>query len=342
MSGSIDPGNVEGYSERDINSGEYTANDSVTITMSVDSIERDSGVTVAMLTRNAGPLLKRVLDSIRSQATERQVEVLAVDSGSSDGTLDVLEDGGVRVLTIPGEDFDFGRARDFAYQHTHTPVVINLSQDAVPAEPTWLENLIRPLQDSKVGVSCGSSSPDPGRDLAQFPWERNGYFYFTREIRKFRARYGKGVSFANSAVRRATWERLRFDPQPLAEDFQFQMKLHAEGLEAAFPGDAAVLHHHNYDLRALFVRCRNEGLSLRKLGCPYNEFDLIRDLASGRKYIQWLRELRRGSLTTGAAIAFPVVRPVAVYAGSRFGHRLAAYVPMELRQRTRRGERTGG
>lgn len=278
-------------------------------------------ITVALLTRDGGPLLARVLDGVFGQETERRVEVLAVDSGSTDGTVDVLKARGVRVVAIPAAEFDFGRTRDLAYQHARGDIVVNLSQDAVPADSGWLEHLIRPLGDPEVGVSCGASIPDPERDVPQFPWERNGYFYFTREIRKFVAQYGKGVSFANSAVPRTVWERLRFDPQPLGEDFQFQKKLHGAGLRTAFPEAAKVLHHHHYDLRGLYARCRNEGLALRLLGCGYTEIDLVRDLASVGKYVQWLRELRRGSLKTVSALLFPVLRPAAVYAGSRFGRR---------------------
>jgi len=270
-----------------------------------------------MLTRNAGPLLERVLAAIARQETSRTFQVLAVDSGSTDGTVELLRANNVRVASVPTEQFNWGRTRDFAYQQACSPIVVNLSQDAVPMEPTWLDNLVRPLDDPEVGASCGSSLPDPERAFPQFPWERNGFFYFTREIAKFVEQYGKGLSFANSAVPRAVWERLRFDEQPTGEDFQFQKKLVGAGLKIAFPSDAPVLHHHNYTLGGLWRRCRNEGFALRLLGCPYNEADLALDLLSFPKYVQWLREIQYGRLQTLADFLFPVVRPVAVYAGSR-------------------------
>ena len=280
-----------------------------------------NAVTIAILTRNAGPLLRRLLESVARQQTSRTIEVMAVDSGSTDGTLDLLNAHGVRVLSIPADQFDWGRTRDFAYQHARSPIIVNLSQDAVPMEPAWLENLVRPLSDPRVGASCGSSMPDPERGFPQFPWERNGYFYFTREIAKFVKQYGKGLSFANSAVPRAVWERLRFDEQPTGEDFQFQKKLHAAGLAIAFPEDAPVLHHHNYSLGGLWRRCRNEGFALRLLGCPYNEADLAIDVLSPAKYVQWLREIKYGRLRTLPDFLFPMLRPIAVYMGSRFTRR---------------------
>ncbi|MDK1022053.1 MAG: glycosyltransferase family 2 protein [Candidatus Hydrogenedentes bacterium] len=159
-------------------------------------------VSVAILTRNSGKILHRLLDGVSNQETDASIETVALDSGSTDGTVELLESRGARVINIRPEDFDFGRSRDLLYQHARGEYVVNLSQDAVPAHAKWLENLLAPLADPEVAVSCGAAIPDPERAEAQFPWERNGYFYFTREMRKFTGAYGRGVSFANSAVRR--------------------------------------------------------------------------------------------------------------------------------------------
>jgi len=278
----------------------------------------DYDVSVTMLTFNAGGLLERVLEAVRSQCTRRRVEVVAVDSGSRDGTVGILQRHGVRVLTIAPGTFNFGRTRDFAYEQSRGDVVVNLSQDAVPASDGWLEALLKPLEETpEAGASCGPSLPDPHRDYGQFPWEKNGYFYFTGEMACFRGRYGRGLSFSNSAVPRAVWSGIRFREMPLGEDFYFQTRLHALGRPVVFAGDAAVLHHHDYTLGRLYRRCRDEGAALRLLGCPYGAGNLVRDLTRRGVALQWLRELRRGRLRTAAGLLFPVVRPVAVYAGSR-------------------------
>jgi rhamnosyltransferase len=283
-------------------------------------------VTITLLTRDAGALLARVLDGIQSQATGRDVRLLAIDSGSRDGTTSLLRERGVEVESIDRETFDFGSARDRVFELARSEFVVTLSQDAVPAHDGWLENLLEPFENPFTAISCGASIPDPDRGFAQFPWERNGYFYFTREMAKFRAAHGRGVSFANAAVRHSVWDRLRIAPQALGEDFQFQQKVQRAGLAVAFPDCAEVLHHHDYDLAGLWGRCRNEGLALRELGCAYTFGDLARDLASPAKFVQWARELRRGRLRTPAALAFPFVRPISVYAGARSTRGYQPYV----------------
>ncbi len=282
-------------------------------------------VSVVIPTRNAGPHCERLLQAVFGQATNKSFEVIALDSGSTDGTFDLLQQYGVRVISMPTAEFDWGRARETLFQAASAPIIANVSQDAIPAHEHWLDHLVQPLEDKTVGASSGSSMPDPNRHYPQFQWEKNGYYYFTRGIREFVKRYGRGLSFANAAVSRAVWERLHIDPQPTGEDFQFKKKLHAAGLSIAFPEDAPVLHHHNYALRALYRRCRNEGLALRELGCPYHEGDLLCDLASPAKYVQWLREVKRGSLRNAGEWIYPVLRPVAVYAGSRFARSYVWY-----------------
>ncbi len=284
-----------------------------------------ASVTIALLTRDAGSLLDRVLAGVAAQDTARDLELLVLDSGSTDATLEILRVHGARIIHTSPTGFDFGRSRDLAYQHAHGEIVVNLSQDAVPAHSRWLENLVAPLADSQVAISSGASIPDPEREHPQFPWERNGWFYFTREMTKFRSAHGRGVSFSNSAVRRAVWEKLRIDPQALGEDFQFQMKVQREGLGVAFPAHAEVLHHHDYDLRGLWGRCRNEGLAMRQMGFKYTAGDFACDLASPAKYVQWLREIRYRRMNSAAAALFPVLRPLAVYAGARFGRSYRPY-----------------
>jgi len=274
-------------------------------------------VTVTLLTRNAGPLLERVLRAVREQETTRRVEIVAVDSDSTDATRDTLARFGARVSIIEPKAFNFGLTRDLVFEQAAAPIVVSLSQDAIPAHAQWLEHLVAPLSDPKVAASCGRSLPDDARDHPQFIWERNGRFYFTQEMRKFFARYGRGLSNANAAYKRDVWQRLRFGEQPIGEDFRMQTKLHAANLPIAFPDDAPVLHHHDYRLRTLYARCRNEGLGLRLLACRYTAVDLVRDLVNPGMATTWCRELVRGRLTTPAAILFPVVRPVAVYIGSR-------------------------
>ncbi|MEX2016563.1 MAG: glycosyltransferase, partial [Candidatus Hydrogenedentales bacterium] len=206
----------------------------------------------------------------------------------------------------------------FCFQHVESPYIVTLSQDAIPAHGDWLENLLAPLDaDAQIAASCGASLPDPQRGYPQFAWERNGWFYFTAEMKRFGRGWGRGLSFSNTAIRRSAWQQCRLEPIVLGEDFQFQQKVLAAGWRIAFAENAAVLHHHEYTLRTLWRRCRDEGAALEALGCPYRAADVCRDASRAALYAQWARELRRGAWRSPAATLFPWLRPLAVYAGNR-------------------------
>jgi rhamnosyltransferase len=287
--------------------------------------EKTPDVSIGIPTRNGMPGLRRLLKQVFGQRTAYSYEVYALDSGSTDGSLEVLAEFPVRIIHVSQGSFDWGRMRERLFEEAKAPIVVNLSQDAIPAGTDWLDNLISPLADPTVGASSGSSIPDPKREFPQFQWEKNGYYYFTQETKKFTERYGKGMSFGNTAVPKRVWEELHVDPQATGEDFGFQMKLHNAGWTIAFPEDAPVWHHHYYSLGGVYRRCRNEGLALREMDCAYHEMDLLRDLFSWAKYMQWLREVKRGSLRNSAEWLYPVLRPVAVYIGSRFAREMVWY-----------------
>jgi len=278
-------------------------------------------ISICIPVRNGGELLGRALHAVTSQQTSKSYEIMALDSGSRDASIEMLAEAGARIVHIEAQDFDWGMARNHLLEACAAPLAIQLSQDAVPARADWLEFLTKPFEDSEVAAVSGASIPDPERAFRQFQWERNGFYYFTREMTKYRRRYGRGLSFANAAIRRSVWQEIGLGPQATGEDFQFQTRLMRAGKKLVFIRDAPVLHHHNYTLRGAYLRARNEGIALRELGCAYREWDLLLDLLNPRKNMQWLREVRRGTLQSPAEWLYPLLRPVAVYTGSRFARR---------------------
>lgn len=282
-------------------------------------------ISIGIPVRNGGVLLKRLLQQLSAQQSAHSFETYALDSGSTDGSQELCRAHGLRVVEVPRESFNWGNLREQLFREARGEIVVNLSQDAIPANPDWLDRLVAPLEDPEVAVVCGSSIPDPARHFPQFQWECNGYFYFTREMQRFTARYGRGLSFANTAVRKSVWEALHIAPQATGEDFGFQTRLHAAGAKVVFTRDAPVLHHHHYTVRSAWRRCRNEGLALREMGVAYGAADLLADVTMPRLWRQYARELRHRRLHSASEFFYPLLRPLAVYAGSRFARRMVWY-----------------
>jgi rhamnosyltransferase len=140
----------------------------------VPFIPADSGqapqVTVFIPTWNGGPLFDEVLTELRAQETSFPFEIFAIDSGSTDGTLDLLAKHQVRVQRIPNTEFNHGLTRNRAVKESRGDIVVLTVQDATPASRDWLAGMVQHFHDPDVaGVYCHQI---PRPDCSPFLRER--------------------------------------------------------------------------------------------------------------------------------------------------------------------------
>src|SRR5215207_8227714 len=107
-------------------------------------------VSVIIPTRNGMPLVRACLASILAQATPWPFEVLAIDSSSTDGTWELLQSLAVRRLRIHPRDFNHGETRNRAARHSRGQYLVFIVQDAIPADETWLANLVAAVEQHGV------------------------------------------------------------------------------------------------------------------------------------------------------------------------------------------------
>src|SRR5262249_37054305 len=153
-------------------------------------------------------------DAIYSQKSVGPFEVLVVDSGSTDSTLDIIRRYPARIQQIPPETFHHARTRNTVASLAGGEYLVFLSQDAIPASDTWLAALLRNFKDSQVGAVYGRQLPKP-----ESGWERRSAFgalYGDARIVKM-PMDGIGLGYryyhfsnANSAIRKKVWEVTRF------------------------------------------------------------------------------------------------------------------------------------
>ena len=105
-----------------------------------------------ILTKNGGETFKASLGKIYQQETVFPFEVVAVDSGSTDSTLELLKKYPVRLFQIPPEKFKFGPTRDFGFEQAKGEIIVTISQDVIPIEKNWLTNLVSPFDDPTISA----------------------------------------------------------------------------------------------------------------------------------------------------------------------------------------------
>ncbi len=114
-----------------------------------------TSVSVVVPNLNGAHLLPACLDALRRQ-TYRSFETVVVDDGSTDQSLILLSERypEVHVVAHPSRR---GVARSFndGIRATASPIVVLLNNDT-EAEPTWLEELCRPLAEDPTVDCCAS------------------------------------------------------------------------------------------------------------------------------------------------------------------------------------------
>ncbi|MCB0880424.1 MAG: glycosyltransferase family 2 protein [Thermoleophilia bacterium] len=111
--------------------------------------------------------LPECLDALRAQEAPFEYEVIVIDSGSTDGTVEMLEKraatGELRLHQIPNEEFGHGRTRNLGAKIARGEFVCFLTQDATPAHPGWLVEMLRPFDVFGPRMACvfGKQVPRP-------------------------------------------------------------------------------------------------------------------------------------------------------------------------------------
>jgi len=202
--------------------------------------------------------LGAVLDAVLAQ--DEPAEVLVIDSGSSDGTVEeVLRRPQVRLHRIERAAFSFGGACNLGVELTAAPFVAYLSGHARPVRSDWLRALLAPFADPTVAGVYGRQLPLPDQDPVT-AWRQLGAWPDQPAVLRTDPRF----SNANGAVRRSAWADVAFDPSlPGAEDVEWARRQQALGRAIAYAPDAVVEHGHRETLRQVWRRHRREGEGVR-------------------------------------------------------------------------------
>lgn len=275
--------------------------------------------SVVILTKNPGPPFGEVLDAIAAQRTDFPYELVVVDSGSTDGTKQLLRRYPLRLREIPPEQFNFGLTRNLAFSLARGQYIVTISQDVTPCDREWLRRITAPFSRSeRVAAVQGATIAPERADV--FYWERtDGHFYFTREVTKWLARHPGNLSFTNCAVRRSFWLAHQLVYTPFSEDKLFQKMIHDAGLEIIVAPDALCYHGHQYTLRSLATRLFGEGVGWRYAGLHYSLSECLLDIYHHKWMLRrGLEAYRAGELKTLPELLFPILRPLLLYCGNNF------------------------
>ena len=235
-------------------------------------------ISIVLLTFNGEQYLAEVLASIFAQQTKFRYEVIAIDSGSTDRTLEILGRHPVRIIQIPNHEFGHGRTRNLAAQKSSGSYVVFLTQDAEPANENWLDSLVRPLvEDERVAGSYSRQLPrsdcnpiesrDIGIGAGPLSTVKRVDHQDALQIESYAACLFRFISFSNvsSCIRRDVLDRLPFSEKILmVEDQEWCKRAIEAGYWIIYEATSVVYHSHNHSLPMIYQRHFDYGVSLRE------------------------------------------------------------------------------
>lgn len=293
-----------------------------------------SDLSIIILTKNGGDLFADVLAGLFACAGILESEILVIDSGSSDRTIEHARVyPQIRIHKIPAAEFGHGKTRNLGARMTTRPVIVFLVQDATPATADFLTRLATPLEDEGFAGVYGRQLPRPWTNKLERIF-LNSTYPDTREVRACVSQRPLGIRdifFSNvcSAMRRDVWERIPFDETLImSEDQLWAKQVLLSGQRLLYEPGAVVFHSHNYGLKDVFKRNFDSGVSL--VGIAEDTFAAM-VIYEARHLVHCVGRLLRGAdlLWIPYLLAYEATRAIAFAVGQR-AHLLPRWITRRL------------
>lgn len=203
----------------------------------------------------------RLLTGILEQ-TVKEVEIIVVDSGSTDATLSIASHFPVRIFSIDKKEFSFGRALNVGCSAATADIIVIASAHTYPVYANWLEDMLVPFKDQKIGLTYGKQRGDKRSKFSEqqlfrkwYP-DKVDYFYQDHPF----------CNNANSAIRRSLFEQVPFDTELTGlEDLDWASKITKMGYQIAYAADAEIIHVHEETYKQVFNRFKREAIAMKRI-----------------------------------------------------------------------------
>lgn len=275
---------------------------------------------------NEAQHLGRLLEGIKQQ-TIKDVDVILVDSGSTDSTVAIAESYGAQIVRIPSAEFTFGRSLNHGIKAAKREWVIIASAHVYPVYPDWLETLLNPFEDEQVALTYGKQR---GPEFAKFSEQQIFHQWYpdagnSKQETAF-------CNNANAAIRKSLWLQNPYDETLTGlEDLAWAKWAKDQGYGISYVAEAEIIHVHNETPQGVYNRYRREAMALRKIypEAHFNLYDFLRLTVTNILSDLWHAARERVLLKHISSIFwFRFMQ----FHGTRMGHRETSLVTPQLRE----------
>lgn len=227
-------------------------------------------ISVIIPVKNGGEQLRGLLRSIRSQRKVENVEIIVIDSESTDNSVQIAKEFGAKIIQIPQKEFNHGATRNLGAKEASGNYLVFTVQDAMPINNYWLYNMICPFFEYPELVALSARQfVKPDADLFSLwmnekivPYDGDVIYSLSNDLEdidwKFFDRLTKRrLTFfdnVSSCIKRSVFEEIQFAPLINAEDMDYGAKLLERRKTIGYLTSTGVYHWHERGADYVFKR----------------------------------------------------------------------------------------
>jgi len=217
--------------------------------------------------------ISRLLDGIEHQSV-KDIQVILVDSGSTDNTAQIAKARGAEIVNIAPTDFTFGRSLNKGIARADAPIIVIASAHVYPVYPDWLSKMIEFFKDPSIALVYGKQR---GSESSQFS-ERQIFIHWYGDSTQ-NPQDHPFCNNANAAIRKSLWELHHYDERlPGLEDLEWAKWASENHHSIAYCAEAEIVHVHGESSKGILNRYMREGMAFKQI-YPHEQFhfrDLVR------------------------------------------------------------------
>jgi glycosyltransferase involved in cell wall biosynthesis len=271
----------------------------------IDPIPADSrpatlscGISVIVPVMNGGETFAELLRVIRSQKKVGVVEIIVLDSESTDDSASIAGTFGCRVIRIPRKEFNHGATRDFGARQARGEYLVFTVQDAVPVSNYWLYGMVSPFFSvPDLGAVTARQFTGPEADLyslwtneavnAMIGLDEDSVYGLTssfdfpgwKQLDPLTRRRASFVDNVSSCIPKKVYGEVPFRPLINAEDIDLGIRMIEKGRKLGFLSSTGVYHWHDrepeYFLKRHYIGTKANAYIMKN---PLPRFFEMRDI----------------------------------------------------------------
>lgn len=251
--------------------------------------KQSKSISIVIPTRNAEAYIKKLIDKLNAQ-TIKPLEIIIIDTASKDNTKNICESyDSVKFIQINDGEFDHGGTRNRAAREASGDILIFMTQDALPENELFIEELIKPLGENSIVASYGRQvarkEAGPLEVFARnFNYPDQDIIKTKEDIEKLGVKTFFLSNVCSAFIKDEFWKVNGFPEKTIMnEDMIISSKLIFNDKKVCYASQAKVIHSHQYTYIQQFKRNFDVGVVFVDSS---NYFDGVKSESEGIKYVK--------------------------------------------------------